>query len=261
MQKRLLVILLFLISIVDSSIAREKEISSLKSWIDAIESVKNLDAKLDGIASFITTNYYFAILEKDKIIITSKDKADNNIGLLFIQKESAKESTRWKNIWEKHPPFYFNPDARCPLIVIKNIPVSDTWKKIILFQEGSYAMLFLLRTFDDVSLLNKKTLENYYVYSHQAILLEKLGGKKYLKLLDNEAEKVAKNYPKIKQLDVNFCQKKLEDIFGKSLSPEEDNIRYNSFFVNLILKGIEKKYGNNNVGEKEKLLFFRNFVQ
>jgi hypothetical protein len=222
-------------------------------------ALKTGDAEAKAIMNFLHRNtcysypaYNKSNPEKTSIStnITAESEGFKDLCIVTLFAEDAKASKGWGIIYSMPSPIiYALPTSEQqgvipPLLVLKECQneISEKLGGLLLLREAAYAMLDIKREF--AGQREAGLLKKIYAYGLEARLLEKLGGEKYLKLLQREAGKLKNGYSKDVFLisarhDRAHC---LDEIFGESKSALESKERWLAFQINARLYFFNKKF-------------------
>ncbi len=145
-------------------------------------------------------------------------------------------------------------------LVLKNFePISPIFKGMVIAHEGNHAFLFLQRK-APLSKEKAYCYEEKDTHELEIRLLSGITQGKYEKVLDKEADRIYKNVAEGKDLGSSVPTPSLvpdsfREMFGPSLSSQEDGIRKTTFWVHSVFRFIDKYYQGNK--EEQKTLFLR----
>lgn len=206
---------------------------------------------------------------RENAVIAVPDSRDGKRAIRFL--ESAKRDKPWfafvllrkgamlPHAWEKYQTIsaiaVYIPDIRA--IVIRDVPMSPTWKGIILLHEGDHAMATTSRPYNwqdpwlySVAERDTHTFENQIAAA--------LGGEKYRKLLEQEVKRVhagmiqmqgAKSWPS----RTDYHQE-LDVVFGRAESQLERDVRETHLWIHAIFVAMEETYPQDYAAQQQAKL-------
>jgi hypothetical protein len=177
-----------------------------------------------------------------------------------LLKKDRNASKEWKEAYDENLAAFHFPDPKQPLLVLKeSSQLSGTWQGLILIHEGSHALAFAAHVFDEIEdPLKRKTMDEFYAYSLEAELAEKIGGQEYSKLIQEEVKRLEQDYRKSKKIpvpDYPRYSSRLDKIFGKSYSKLETGVRGSILWITAVFHVIDKSYKSPDEQQQRKADF------
>ena len=222
-------------------------------WLFAGEEVVNVTQNENAktIMSYLRESYYLGIPIFHKTLPAFKiyHLPDMKIRLCIVPLLASDKrlSKAWEEVYNSNLAACFVPDPDQPHLILKDSSqLSRNWQGIVLIHEGSHALAFAASVFNQIEdPLMRRTMDELYAYSLETELVEKIGGEAYKQLLDEEVERIGKDYVEKKNIalpDYARNRERLEKIFGKSNSELETKVRGSVFWINAVFRLIDKIY-------------------
>ncbi len=188
-------------------------------------------------------------------------KVKHKIGVIFLSQKDKELEKIWKEAFEINSyVFLYIPPERedLSLLVLKeNAPISKTWQSLLLILEiKSATYLYVARS---LGIIKEPAYYQMKIFSLQNQVLSTLGGKKYEDILNKEMARIEKEIAGKKTMVPrhDLYENELAEIFGRSESEKESEMRAEAVWVGAFLNFYDKKYENKEEAFKEKLSFFQ----
>lgn len=198
-------------------------------------------------------------------------KVRHKIGVVFLSQKDKELGEIWKEAFEINSYVFLHipPERKdLSLLILKeNAPISKTWQSLLLILEiRSATYLYVARSF---GIIKKPEYYQLKIFSLQNQILSALGGKKYEDIINKEITRIEKEIAEGKILTPrrDLYKDELAEIFGRSESEKESEMRSEAVWIGAFLDFYDKKYKNREEAFEEKLSFFtdiyskRNFTK
>lgn len=213
-----------------------------------VEKTKNTEVR--DILNMLKTHGVPVLATMTGVWVPTYINDKDSIRIVYLL-PSDKKYHMWEKYLERESTAEFDSELRA-IILKEYAPISTIFKGIILAHEGMHAMRFLSRDLDGGS-NEKYCLEELYTHEFENHLLADLGGDSYRRFASTEADSIGAS---IKATDsgVKFpapkeYNRKLDEIFGPTLSETEKTQRMAQIWVASVLNFIDKYY----TGDKKEM--------
>lgn len=215
----------------------------LKNLEDLVWEIK--DPQAMQIAFFLQDNSILA--EPNEAGIRLLEDAKNNnywVAIVPLFENDGEAGKRWRSLLNVNAAAHFLPEMRT--IVIKNNDFSPKSKAIIMLHEGFHMVSYLREPYEEQTEI-EYCFEELAAHSFQNRLMLLIGKEKYRRLLDKEVKRMTVEAKLFGGKPGNtvpgmLSNPELEEIFGKTVSGNENEFIQVSFWIHAAFVFIEKNY-------------------
>ena len=170
-------------------------------------------------------------------IVQNPGKRDYYLCVVPLLSSDKGVSKDWEEAYDSEMVALYVPDRKRPQLIMRDqSQFSKNWQGLMLIHEGSHALAFSARAFEEIKdPLMKRSINELYAYNLEINLVEKIGGLAYKELIQEEVGRLKGDYLEQQRVlfpDYARYQERLEKIFGESNSELEVGVRSTLFWLN-----------------------------
>lgn len=245
----------------------------IDEWFQDAQQIESMIGKDEALGERITDILDY--LHKSAFIVKPEPAEDDKLAMRYLQdvpdvphpiaitairKKDSELGGGWKKMYEMEASSLTFRSGKIPLVILKaDIPYSRLFKAIVFLHEGSHGLDYANGLFKNYgSIETGRAVSEYSAYMLEILILRKIGGSRYDKIIDDHLEKVdiaLKNG----YLGLPPYDERLEEVFGKSLSNPEKGFRMFNVWLDAIFTLADKRYKDRS--ENKKIAFLQMLYQ
>lgn len=173
---------------------------------------------------------------------------DKKLMIVCLMEGDEKTSSGWQKILENSDGMaaWFAPDAEIPTLFLRaNVAMTDTWKGLLFLHESLHIGTKMHGGNETPDPTYNRAIDEYFAYSLEFDRLSEIGGDQYEALLSAEEARIDAADAVGPQYGVH--KRSLDEIFGTSLSEDEDNVRESAVWLHAQFRYIARNVAYDKV--------------